>query len=657
MTLNTLFRVLAAMVAPAFLAVALAAPLAHADEDGPVAVRAVPQYPSVAQGGQLVIAVEMDHKEHFHTWPAKEVKLPDAIDEFAIRTEIGAAKDKDDKRVIPGWVAGVDGVQYPAAKNGKVADPTGAKPTVEVPLYAGKAVSYVRVAVKDDAPLGEQTFMVQVSFQSCNEQTCTAPEEVLVAVKVKVVAKGSKDLGTANEQSTFEKFDAKKWGSGAGAAGGQATPKPSVMPSPGPNLGGIQIGGGIVVLFLVAVLGGIILDLTPCVLPVIPIKVLTLTQHTKSPHKRVVLGLWVASGVVAFWAAAGLPMVLVSANLDPSKLIFGMWWVTLVLGIIIAAMGLGIMGLFTISLPQAVYLVNPKHESALGSFLSGVMTAVLGLPCFGFVAGGLLAGAATLPPLSIMAVFVGIGVGMALPYYILTVWPQLLKFIPRTGPVSDLVKQVMGLLLLAGAAFFIAVGIKTLVATYPAIGATMNWWAVTFFIALASLWMVYRTFQITKKALLRAFAPVVAVLLFGGALYFTYGLTFSEVPWTSYTESAFDKAVSDRKVVVVDFTADWCITCKFLKRTVLDADPVKGLLKSAAVVPLEVDLTPKTAPGWEKMGALGQTGIPTLAIYGPGVQQPIILNAYTSTMVKEAIEKARGAALTATPATAPLPSH
>jgi thiol:disulfide interchange protein len=110
-------------------------------------------------------------------------------------------------------------------------------------------------------------------------------------------------------------------------------------------------------------------------------------------------------------------------------------------------MGIGIMGLFTIQLPAAVYAVNPKAETAWGSFLFGVMTAVLGLPCFGFVAGALLAGAATLPASTVMLVFASIGVGMAAPYLVLSAKPSLLRHLPRTGPASELVKQVMGLLL------------------------------------------------------------------------------------------------------------------------------------------------------------------------------------------------------------------
>ena len=108
----------------------------------------------------------------------------------------------------------------------------------------------------------------------------------------------------------------------------------------------------------------------------------TARRHTRACD---VAGPLDALGVFAFWLAIGLPVVLFASVTDPSR-IFGIWWVTFGIGAIIGIMGIGIMGLFTLSLPQSAYMVNPKADNAWGSFLFGVMTAVLGLPCFGFIA-------------------------------------------------------------------------------------------------------------------------------------------------------------------------------------------------------------------------------------------------------------------------------
>ena len=657
MTLNTLFRVLVATVAPAFLAAALFAPVAWADE-GPVAVRAVAQYPSVAQGGKLVIAVEMDHKEHYHTWPAKEVKLPESIEEFAIRTEIGFPKGKDEP-AMPSWIV-LDGVQYPVAKSGKVADPTGAKPTVEVPLYSGKAVSFMRLEVKPDAPLGMQTFGVVVSFQSCNEETCTAPQDVTIVVGVRVVAKSTAELGAANEKSLFEKYDATKWGAGD-PPGSSVKPVENPVPPP-PSTS----RSNALILFLFGAIGGFVLNLTPCVLPVIPIKVLTLSKHAGSKGRALILGIWMALGVVSFWTLAGIPMAFVSASLDPSRFIFGIWWVTLSISLIIAIMGMGIMGLFTISLPQSVYTVDAKADSPGGSFLFGVLTAVLGLPCFGFVVGGLLAGASTLPWYAIMAVFVGMGVGMAAPYLVLAVYPQLLRFIPRTGPASELVKQVMGLLLLAAAAYFATAGIKAVLSDFPYVEGSIAWWAVAFFVAVACVWMVARTFQIAKSLWPKVFFPFLAIIMVLGIGVFAQGKfrddrdnylalrsamksagpasgTVPSGVWLPYTPELFAAVRDSGRSVFLDFTADWCINCKALKSLLLVQNPVLARLKSSDIVLMEVDCTSTRASGWDLLKHLGRTGVPTWVVYGPGKDaQPVVLDLTTPThqTILDALDRA-----------------
>ena len=207
-----------------------------------------------------------------------------------------------------------------------------------------------------------------------------------------------------------------------------------------------------------------------------------------------------AIGVVAFWAGIGIPAALFTAAADPSR-IFGIWWLTLGIGLLIALMGVGIMGLFTIQLPAAAYAVNPKADTAWGSFLFGVMTGVLGLPCFGFVAGALLAGSATLPPATIMIIFTSMGVGMAAPYLVLAAKPSLVERIPRTGPASELVKQVMGLLLLAAAAYFIGSGLIALVIDYPYLAKQLHWWVVAL-CAVLLVWLADKDLRFVECAVL-----------------------------------------------------------------------------------------------------------------------------------------------------------
>ena len=123
-------------------------------------------------------------------------------------------------------------------------------------------------------------------------------------------------------------------------------------------------------------------------------------------------------------------------------------------------MAIGMGGLFSIRLPNTVYKVNPKQDSWFGSFLFGVMTAVLSTPCTAPFMGAAAAWAATQSPTLTLIVFGAIGFGMAIPYLILAAFPHLVEKMPKAGAASEVIKQVMGLLMLAAAAYFIGVGLE-----------------------------------------------------------------------------------------------------------------------------------------------------------------------------------------------------
>jgi thiol:disulfide interchange protein len=638
----------------------LAALLVHAvaDAQGPPAraqVSAQASQARVAPGGQLAIAVVIDFDPSWHAWPAEAQLdlLPEAFQAFVIPTEIGLDS-------VPAWLSAVGEAQLPDTHAAPVPNLAGDGPAViEVQTYSDRAVAYIPVLLDENAPLGPATLTARVFYQACDETTCMPPVVATAEIPIEIVPLESAG-GEPADADLFAGFDATAYagleaGRIAQRDGGRGASAPTTAPGrkffgiPVPAADGVA---GVVVLALLSALGGFILNLTPCVLPVIPIKVLTISQHAGSPGRSLVLGLAMAVGVVAFWVGIGVPVAFFAGVTDPSR-IFGIWWVTLGIGLVIGLMGVGIMGLFSINLPQQVYMVNPKADSLGGSFLFGVMTAVLGLPCFGFVAGALLAGAATLPPAVIMVIFGSLGVGMAAPYLVLSAKPSLVERIPRTGPASELVKQVMGLLLLAAAAYFVGSGALGWLSEHPDLGKSLpwwskavHWWLVAMFAALAGLWLLIRTFQITPKPGRRVAFTVVALLLGGAAVAYAADTTrrLADNIWTPFDEAELVAAQERGQVVVVDFTAEWCLNCKALKAAVLERQPVKGELLKPGVVPMVADLTSTKAPGWDKLRDLGQTGIPLLVIYGPGLEEPWQSNAYTSQQVLDALARARGEA-------------
>ncbi len=644
------------------------------DDVPQVEVSAVASAAEVAPGGQAVIAVILDHGDALHSWPAAvQDVLPPEIAEFAIRAEV----------VVEGEVGGlgvVGPVQWPEPKPAMVPNVTGVGPaTVEVPTYKGRAIAYVPLLIAEDAPEGELRVPLSVSLQACDDEQCYMPQTESVEVVLTVTATPA----PVEVNEDFAGFDASVFaelvrdegvgGSDNGAAGdvaGEVTESGGVK-----FLGFFALPGGdsgLLIWALIAggLVGGFVLNLTPCVLPVIPIKIMTLTQHAgESRGRALVLGLWMFVGVVTFWSALALPVLLLEGFADPSQL-FGYWYLTAGIGVAIFVFAFGLFGYFELTLPQWVYRFTPKPDKPGGALLFGVFTALLGLPCFGFIVGALLpAAAASGSAVATGAVFVSMGVGMGAPYLVLSLFPQLVSRVPKTGPASDLVKQVMALLLMAAGAYFIGAGMLALAAEMPYIGRVLHWWAVAGFVVAAGVWLVWRTLRITNaSAVPMAVFGAFALLLSASGVWVAMNQTasaksrwtteqeilsqlrggFTTEGWNRYSPEVASLAMDSGKVVVMDFTAEWCLNCKALKAAVLDAEPVKSVLVGEEVVPITVDLTSRSAPGWERLSDLGQTGIPTLAVYGPGLPDgPWIANAYTSGQVLEAIERARGGSLAA----------
>ncbi|MCB9845432.1 MAG: thioredoxin family protein [Phycisphaeraceae bacterium] len=605
----------------------------------------------VRPGDQVALAVRFTMAAGYHTWPSKPVSTQALPGWSSIPSTI-RVKGEDAAKVVIGPV------QWPDAELVETSALGTVRP-VEIRMYEGSHVAFVPLIVADDAPIGQLDLTIEMAFQSCDDMMCLPPDTVSKRVALSIAGRAAADsstqttAGSRGDESLFGAFDASVF---ARMLSGEATEQESTTSSR-PTFFGIAVPEpssviGTLLVAIAAAVGGLVLNLTPCVLPVIPIKVMTISRHGGSPGRSLMLGLWMAAGVVAFWVGIGLPVAFWREFGDPSQ-IFGYWWFTLGIGLLIGAMGVGIMGLFTIQLPQAVYKVNPKADSAHGSFLFGVMTAVLGLPCFGFVAGALLAGSARLPSVVILTIFASLGVGMALPYLVLAAKPGLVERLPKTGPASELVKQVMGLFMLAAAAFFVGSGVIVLVLdrTGPAPGLPwwwkqVHWWVVALLCVSAGAWLIWRTFQLTSNAGRRAVFSALGGLVAAGSVWFSAHSTLEARKnfWIPFTEETLRQALAEGKTVVLDFTAEWCLNCKTLEATVLSVDPVRSLLLSPEVVPLKADNTSASAPGWEKLKELGGTGIPQLYVFGPGADRPWGATAYTSDQVVDAIERARSGA-------------
>lgn len=615
------------------------------DSKPPVSVSIESSQSEIQPGTEFILAVILEHAVHFHTNLNKPVVPEEMGDFYPVPTTI---RLPEIDRLVFG------SIQWPSPIEVDV-DFFFTGTPIKYQVYSGRSIIYIPVTVNEDAALGELAIEIGVGYQACDETTCLPPTTVRASTTISVVESASDEVGLPE---VFSGYDANAIQTVIDQSSASSTDGPEIKQG---FVGQIK---SLIILALSAALGGFILNLTPCVLPVIPIKIMTLSQHAGENRMRAaMLGIWMAIGVVAFWAMLAVPVLAFQGFTDPSR-IFGIWWLTTTIGLLIAVMSAGLLGLFQITLPQNVYMINPKADSPSGSFMFGMMTAVLGLPCFGFVAGALVPAAITQGSAFVIVLFTSMGVGMALPYLILSIFPQLVSKLPRTGPASELVKQIMGLLLLAAAAYFVGSGLIALVASKPYLAKLLHIWLAAIFGLLAAVWLVYKTFQISNKPANRLIFTVIAIGIASIGIFvanrFTSdaheehelrmaaiqeaageGLLLTTV-WNDYNPALMQRAIDEGFVVIQDFTAEWCINCKVLEKSVLGVDPVKSLLRSQDTVMIKVDLTGKNPDGEKALADLGRTGIPTLAVYGPGLSEPWIANAYTSSQVVDAINRARG---------------
>jgi suppressor for copper-sensitivity B len=603
--------------------------IGKAGGDQKVEIRTVWLEDQARPGGQDVLAVVFDVIDDWHIASDKAQAVAGKFKPYFTEVRVST----DDPRLSFGPA------QFPTPHKlgvGGLPEP--------IAVFDGVVVVYVPVLVAGDAEPGNVSVEVAVTYQACDDMTCDFPVNLRLSTELDVVAVDAVVESGAGSAGLFEAFDPAVFQSLEGAPDDAANAQDESSGKVNFLIVEIDPSGpaGFAALLVLAAAGGLLLNFTPCVLPVIPIKILGLAQTAGNRRKTLALGAVMAGGVVSFWLGLGVAIAGVS-GFTASNQLFQYPAFSITVGIIIAVMAVGMCGLFAIRLPNFVYSISPKHDSYPGSFGFGVMTAVLSTPCTAPLMGAAAAWAATQDPGSTLATFTAIGVGMALPYLILSANPKLVDRLPRTGPGSELLKQIMGLLMLAAAVFFVGAGISGLMSDGTAAAPKGHWWAVGVMVAVAGGWLIIRVFPATKSPLKRGIFTVFGLVLIAGGGIGATAMTQRDT-WVYYTPQRFEKALADGNVVLLDFTADWCANCHLLELTALDTDEVAGMLRSPGVVAMKVDLTGGYPDGKLKLKQTGSVTIPWLVIYDPAGSEVFKANWYTAAQITDALTQAKQSA-------------
>ena len=590
----------------------------------------------LAPGADGAVAVVFKLAKGYHIWTKPGDDGPDFA-EFsgAIRTTISVASGPEGgPSEIPGVVVHRGFMQWPEPHAVEADLGEGRS---KYAVYEGSFSVFVPFSIAADAKPGPVTVPLEIEFQACDDRGCSAPATVELSASFEIVPTASA-AGAASPEA-FTAFDPSVY---ARIRSGERPAERlefnlleysfSIDPS----------GAGFLLLLLIAAAGGMLLNFTPCVLPVIPLKIIGLSQAAQgSRSKCFALGFVMSLGVVAFWMALGLAIATIKGFETTSQL-FQKPEFTIGVGVVIAVMAVGMAGFFSLKLPDWIYMVEAKHDSYLGSFGFGIMTAVLSTPCTAPLMGTAVAWATTQGPATILTVFAAVGTGMALPYLVLSAKPEWIDRMPRTGPASDLIKQVMGLLLLAAAAYFTGAGISGLLVTPPEPPSHAYWWAVALLGAGAGAWLLVRTMRLTRRPVNRmVFGGTGAFILAVSVLIGLSQTAKGPVDWTYYTPERLAEAQRSGKVVVIDFTAEWCANCKTLEALVLNTPSVSKELNAADVAPIKVDLTGNNEAGNALLKKSNRVTIPLLLVYGRDGSVVMNTENYTAQQVLDAIAAAR----------------
>ena len=374
-----------------------------------------------------------------------------------------------------------------------------------------------------------------------------------------------------------------------------------------------------------ALLGGMLLNLMPCVFPILAIKVMSFTRHANDQRGHRVSGLAYSAGVVlSFLALGALMLALRSAG---EQLGWGFQLqspgTVAALAALFTVMGLNLAGLFEFGqfLPSRVLLVEAKNP-AINAFLSGVLAVAIASPCTAPFMGASLGLALALPALQALLIFTMIGVGMTLPYLAASLVPAVARLLPRPGAWMDTFRRAMAFPMFATVVWLVWVlgqqsgidGAGALLALLLALSAVL--WSLTLH---GRSRLIVTTIMVVIGALLvlgigqNVLKPVPSTN------------TASGEQWQPWAPGRVEQALAAGAPVFVDFTAAWCVTCQYNKKTTLANADVLTDLATKKVTLLRADWTRRDPVISAALAQLGRNGVPVYVVYQNG-KAPIVMS-------------------------------
>ena len=383
---------------------------------------------------------------------------------------------------------------------------------------------------------------------------------------------------------------------------------------------------------LFGLLAGLILNVMPCVLPVLTLKISTLlaAEGEEKERKRAFRehNILFSAGILTWFAALALLFGLA-----------GMAWgqlfqnsaVVFVMLLLVFALGLSMFDVF--HLPVLDLRVGGSHANPrLNAYSTGLLATLLATPCSGPLLGGVLGWSLMQSLPVLMTVFLATGLGMALPYLLMAWKPSLANALPRPGNWMLTFERVLGFFLMGTALYLLSILPASM--QVPALAVLL--------VAAAAAWVWGRWGSLRGTLLRRLLIGAGGLAAVGFSMYLSFAPAAPGVTWQPFRPDTF-RSMLGKKPLLVEFTADWCPTCKVLERTTLTADNLKSLVERYDVTLVRVDLTRNDAQAQALLRALDSASIPLLAVFpeGDAWGKPVVLrDIYTAGQMEEAVRQA-----------------
>jgi thiol:disulfide interchange protein DsbD len=420
-------------------------------------------------------------------------------------------------------------------------------------------------------------------------------------------------LARPSHAKPFNKFDGVLDVAGVGAFAVSAMPMAAPVP-PAPHADGLTLAEAAIL----ALLGGLILNLMPCVLPILSMKALALAQSGGSSRALRRNGAFYFAGVLVTFAAIGGSLLLLKAG--GAALGWGFQLqsplVVFVLVLLMTAIGLNLLGAFEVPLSLAGVGNDLTHsEGGRGAFFTGALAVLVASPCTAPFMGTALGYALTQPAASAIIVFLALGMGFAFPFSALAFTPALVRLVPKPGVWMVRFKEFLAFPMFATAIWLIwvlnqQVGPTGLaVALSTGLGLVFLVWLLRFL----SLWLRW----------ILGLAGAAALV----ALSLRIQTVAPDYSWAPWSTAAVADARAAGKPVLVDFSAAWCVTCLVNERVALDDAAVAARLQKDGVVTMKGDWTNRNPAITAELNRYGRSGVPLYLLYPPDARrQPVVLS-------------------------------